>query len=475
MPDNSVDRPLSKEMQDVLDLHNLYRCMHSVPLLVWDDALAQSAQAWADNGRYEHAPAQLRVVDGTRVGENIAWGSSVFTSGIDSTKAWYCEIVCTDPYGSANGPEDSKHDSEAIGHYTQLVWKASTKLGCGKGKAIVNGNQGDYWVCRYSSPGNVLGSFEVNVVTPVVGVGACPSQPLHAIANSCPANPNCPAYPLLSNTDPGDSDGNISPSPAAQPSRSSAASRSAARVANSITTTTTITAITTTTITITTLTTATTITTIELTGGDGATVIRLWYDFYVSSATDFINGQNSVTSIRKAIASITGQSIAKVTAQIHEKVPANLVANLAKVPIGETCNGAAIRANVALEVNPLGASDVGIDLISAGTGGFQAELKSELAAGGGYTGCIVVYGSNWLGRQGGPLGGRVLSRRNQVDALPTGPQSVLGGHGHRAGHHIHRPTPLLPQVPKMHRLPQFWSQALFLLFLLAAFFLFLGF
>lgn len=65
---------ITSEMQVVLDQHNIYRCMHGVPLLTWDDAIAANAQAWADNGAYEHSSSSSRLVNGEQCGENLAWG-----------------------------------------------------------------------------------------------------------------------------------------------------------------------------------------------------------------------------------------------------------------------------------------------------------------------------------------------------------------------------------------------------------------
>ena len=45
----------------------------------------------------------------------------------------------------------------ATGHFTQVVWKATTKLGCGY-------NQGcGYIKCEYDVGGNMQGDFENNV------------------------------------------------------------------------------------------------------------------------------------------------------------------------------------------------------------------------------------------------------------------------------------------------------------------------
>jgi hypothetical protein len=44
----------------------------------------------------------------------------------------------------------SWHD---VGHYTQIVWPSTARVGC----AVRASAQWDYLVCRYSSPGNVMG------------------------------------------------------------------------------------------------------------------------------------------------------------------------------------------------------------------------------------------------------------------------------------------------------------------------------
>ena len=36
---------LFEEMQEILDLHNVFRCMHDVPLLEWDTSIATTAQS----------------------------------------------------------------------------------------------------------------------------------------------------------------------------------------------------------------------------------------------------------------------------------------------------------------------------------------------------------------------------------------------------------------------------------------------
>jgi len=72
--------------------------------------------------------------------------------------------------------------SEKTGHFTQLVWKSTTEIGCGVTNCPPiedsggdgdqeNAAQGWYVVCEYYPPGNVVGDdntwFEQNVDPPV--------------------------------------------------------------------------------------------------------------------------------------------------------------------------------------------------------------------------------------------------------------------------------------------------------------------
>lgn len=68
---------------------------------------------------------------------------------------WYNEISL---YNFAKG-----EFSSATGHFTQLVWKSSTKLGLG---LAYNGIK-YYVVANYQAPGNYLGQFLTNVLPKV--------------------------------------------------------------------------------------------------------------------------------------------------------------------------------------------------------------------------------------------------------------------------------------------------------------------
>jgi hypothetical protein len=136
--------------QEILDAHNSYRAQVGVPPLTWSDTLASQALEWAqylsDNLKFEHSQ------DRQGVGENLWIGSSghfSFTQMIQSFGNEQQHFVGgTFPNVSNTGNWGD------VGHYTQMVWKNTTEVGC----AGIDGSDGMYrLVCRYSPSGNVIG------------------------------------------------------------------------------------------------------------------------------------------------------------------------------------------------------------------------------------------------------------------------------------------------------------------------------
>jgi uncharacterized protein YkwD len=146
--------------------HNTYRATHKSPNITLSDSLNSSAQAWAENlassGQFQHSTNR------NNVGENL-YASYTTETSIDPTtlgnKAvsdWYSEIKDYN-YASPGFSSDT-------GHFTQVVWKGSTQLGCGaaQGTATIEGTKYNafYVVCQYAPAGNVQGQFPDNVLKP---------------------------------------------------------------------------------------------------------------------------------------------------------------------------------------------------------------------------------------------------------------------------------------------------------------------
>lgn len=136
--------PAASTANVLLDAHNEWRQKYGVPALVWDDTVAAVAQDWANqiaaSNKFEHRP-------NNKFGENIWAGTTGFFVPTDAVNSWGSEVANYD------FTTNTCKTGEVCGHFTQLVWSTTTKVGCGK--AAGNGN--DYYVCNYDPPGNFIG------------------------------------------------------------------------------------------------------------------------------------------------------------------------------------------------------------------------------------------------------------------------------------------------------------------------------
>jgi pathogenesis-related protein 1 len=116
-----------------------------IPPLAWSSAVAKVAQAYADKCVFQHS--------GGSYGENLYAN----TGGANPDKvvsSWVSEVA---DYDYATNSCSAK-----CGHYTQVVWADSTKLGCGVANCTTNSPFGSsatwqLWVCNYDPPGNWVG------------------------------------------------------------------------------------------------------------------------------------------------------------------------------------------------------------------------------------------------------------------------------------------------------------------------------
>lgn len=135
----------------ILKVHNTERAAVGTPPLVWDNDLAEHAAAWAAHldqlGTLQHSANTDRPGEG----ENLWMGSAGGYSPTEMAQGWANEKRYF-KYGAF--PNVSKGGNwQVVGHYTQMIWKSTTKLGC----AIAHGKKWDILVCRYSLPGNFMG------------------------------------------------------------------------------------------------------------------------------------------------------------------------------------------------------------------------------------------------------------------------------------------------------------------------------
>jgi uncharacterized protein YkwD len=136
----------------MLDRQNAARRAVGVPPLIWNDALAADARAYAETmartGRFAHA---VQPQGPAREGENLWTGTRGAYRYREMVDAWIAEKRhftngVTPDFSTTGNYED-------VAHYTQIIWRTSKAMGC----ALASNRTDDYLVCRYSPPGNVVG------------------------------------------------------------------------------------------------------------------------------------------------------------------------------------------------------------------------------------------------------------------------------------------------------------------------------
>ncbi len=129
---------------EMLKAHNAVRTELKLPPLQWSDELAAIAKKWADTllakNKFSHNPDSPH-------GENLFMISGGSASPAAVIWQWAAE--------SQNYDYSSNTCSGMCGHYTQLVWRRTLRVGCG----VARDKRNEIWVCSYDPPGNVVGQL----------------------------------------------------------------------------------------------------------------------------------------------------------------------------------------------------------------------------------------------------------------------------------------------------------------------------
>jgi len=145
--ENTVTPPVTNEVFALIERNNQIRNeLYQGSNLSWSNSIASLTQEHANylgqNGIIEHDPSNYLY------GENIAVANYPINY-TDAINMWYEEKSLY------NYSTNSCYSGEICGHYTQLIWKDTTEVGCAK--AIVQAGKfegGTVVVCRYNPSGN---------------------------------------------------------------------------------------------------------------------------------------------------------------------------------------------------------------------------------------------------------------------------------------------------------------------------------
>lgn len=145
----------------LLQAHNQVRSVERLPPLSWSPQLAQYAQQWAqhlaDNNRCEMKHRENRN-NPLQAGENIYWSSPLQYANGKHSVASVNDRQVVQEWASEKEFYSYKNNScrtgEQCGHYTQIVWRNTQKVGCA---AALCADKGQIWVCNYDPAGNWQG------------------------------------------------------------------------------------------------------------------------------------------------------------------------------------------------------------------------------------------------------------------------------------------------------------------------------
>ncbi|MDW8247055.1 MAG: CAP domain-containing protein [Sandaracinaceae bacterium] len=155
--------PEPGRLAGITEAHNHYRARVEtsppLPPLQWDPEIAMVAQAFAEQLRSEGCRTLYHSRNG--YGENIFASFGIRVTPERVVGAWFREGICYTPgpymRGDRCDPEClGRNRLSACGHYTQVVWRRTQRLGCGVA-SCPSGEE--IWVCNYDPPGNVIGQW----------------------------------------------------------------------------------------------------------------------------------------------------------------------------------------------------------------------------------------------------------------------------------------------------------------------------
>jgi len=147
-------------------------------VMQWDSELASIAQRWADQCKFDHDCSNCRNVGPGRagsVGQSIGmsfhsqegepynWESII--------NSWFNEIEMF-PTNETSAIERYEFDFNT-GHYTQLVWARSDRVGCGVITYTSEDFERKLYVCNYGESGNFLNE---PIYTIGEGCSECPGR-----------------------------------------------------------------------------------------------------------------------------------------------------------------------------------------------------------------------------------------------------------------------------------------------------------
>ena len=145
----------------MVKVHNKWRAAKGVGPVSWSQPMADYAQKWANHLAQNRACRLIhRGNEGKKIkswGENLSmWGGSKAHQDSPTTAVnnW---VTKEKKYWDGAPRVYGQGRTSSAGHYTQVVWAKSKKIGCGRALCKVSYGYKVVVVCNYDPPGNYVG------------------------------------------------------------------------------------------------------------------------------------------------------------------------------------------------------------------------------------------------------------------------------------------------------------------------------
>jgi pathogenesis-related protein 1 len=148
---------LHVDQAQILSSHNRVRARFHLQPLSWSPSLARFSKQWANHLKRSNG-CKMQHRSHSDFGENLFWASpyhwSDGTSEIQKVNSAFVVNEWAKEIRYYNYQANRCQPGQQCGHYTQIVWKDSRKVGCG---FSICPDKSQVWVCSYDPPGNWQG------------------------------------------------------------------------------------------------------------------------------------------------------------------------------------------------------------------------------------------------------------------------------------------------------------------------------
>lgn len=133
----------------MLTRHNAYRTDVGIDNLGWNETLATKAQEMIDTMAADNCSKE----NGTEhtYGENISY----YVTSIINTAQYVDEFWAKNPRGYFDIETKTCEDGQDCSPYTQIIWRNTKTLGCGRTISCPGNPPNDLYLCLYYPKGNV--------------------------------------------------------------------------------------------------------------------------------------------------------------------------------------------------------------------------------------------------------------------------------------------------------------------------------